>query len=110
MSASDGGSDVPMSPSTAPALIVLTPVKSPAGRHGDWCCRCRSSVCWSSLLLPAAAAAYSSANTQNNKQRDDDSVGGERHKEELHCFSTSPALTTATAPFYGPPEAVTENH
>lgn len=43
------------------ALIVLTPVKSLAGRHGDWCCHCHSSACWSSSLPPAAVAACSSA-------------------------------------------------
>lgn len=59
------GSEVPgrsATGSTALGLIGPTPARSPAGRHGDWCCRCRSSVCSSSWPLPAAAAACSSVN------------------------------------------------
>lgn len=57
-----------------PGLIAPTPARSPAGRHGDWCCRCRSSACWSSWPPPADVAACSSGGTADRTENINNNV------------------------------------
>lgn len=64
---SGGSGGVPPAQRLLLGLIAPTLTRSPAGRHGDWCCRCRSSACWSSWPPPAAVAACSSATDRQER-------------------------------------------
>lgn len=66
---------------TTMPVIAPTPARSPAVRRGDWCCRCRSSVCSSSWPPPAGVAACSSESKNGEKKQES---GWETPKIQKH--------------------------
>lgn len=66
-----------------------TPATSPAGRHGDWRCRCRSSARWSSWPPPAASLACSSG--KHRKQTTNKKTG--KQKEVQHHIAIQSPLS-----------------
>lgn len=64
-----------------------TPATSPAGRHGDWRCRCRSSARWSSWPPPAASLACSSG---KHRKQTTNKKTGEQKESQHHIAIQSP--------------------